>query len=156
MLNDDVKTKDGKPDLKKVRVFLQYVDEQLDGVEDKLSLKGKTLARAEMENSSHQCYYDSEKAKINSMIRWLELHIDKRRGDLYRYYTENHSRDLSERAKERFIDTDEEIFAMNETLIDLKEAFENYAAVVDAFRSRGFRLRDITELRVNQLQDDSL
>jgi hypothetical protein len=42
---------------------------------------------------------------------------------------------------------------MLELYLEVKDLHDRYAAVVDAFRSRGFALNNITKIRVAALED---
>ena len=89
-------------------------------------------------------------------MKFFEGRVTAVRGKLFRQYTESYSRELSDRAKEKYIDHDKEYTDVYSVLIEVEELYEKYVAVVDAIRNRGFALRNLTDLAVNQLTDYTL
>ena len=155
MLKDLVKDKQGKLDKKKLLLVAdQYIKEIEENGEKELSLKGKSLEAANMENSSMQHYYECVRVELNSVVKYVEFVIEKHRGAVFLYLTEKNQRDLSDRGKEKYIDSNDELLELNECLIAIKEVHNKYQSIVDAFKNRGFQLRNITELRIAQLNQD--
>jgi hypothetical protein len=120
--------------------ILQRYQDKLDLVPDLLSLKGKTIEQCNREQVEHYYQYDQHRAQLDALHKYMSSRVDNIRGKCFRKYTENYSRELPERSKEKYIDHDVEYLAM----------YELYLAVVDAFRNRGYALRQINEARVHQ------
>lgn len=155
MLIDGIKNKDGNINREGLFKILKSCRDELDqGAEPDVNMKGKSLELANRENSSLQHYYECRRIELNSILKWLDVIIDKHRAKVFQYLTEKNPRDLSDRAKEKYIDTNEGYMDLCELRIATLEVHDMYQSVVDAFRSRGFQLRNITELRVNQIQGD--
>lgn len=141
-----------KDKAKLVSILFQYEDE-LKEVENNLRIKGKKLEEANRENAIWQHYYDQRKIELGTLRKYFEQEVARVRGTLFKTYTESNSRDLSDRAKDKYIDHEKAYLDTNELLLEVQEMYEKYESVVDAFRSRGYALNNITKLRCASLED---
>lgn len=143
---------DIKPDLSNLVQILDRYEEAIKDLDDELKLKGKQLAQANSENPSLLAYYDERKAELKSIMQLVEMHIDKVKGELWQKFTENHSRDLGPRDKEMYVKKDPEYLKRYQLFLCVQELYMRYSAAVEAFIARGFSLRNITNLRVAQVE----
>lgn len=135
-----------------VKIIVRYTDDLRD-IEEQLAIEGKTLERANMEQASLQHFYDQRRSELYTLMKFLEREVDKVRGELWRKYTENHSRDLSPRDKDQYINNDKKYLDEHQLYLQVEELYKKYNAVVDAFAARGYALRNITNLRVASLEN---
>lgn len=135
---------------------LEHYEQELEQAEQILSLKGKRLEVANIENPSWQHFYDQRRIELYTLVKYFEAEVNRVRGKLFRSYKEQHSRELSEREINRYIDNEEAFLTMNEIYLEVKEVYEKYQAVVEAFRVRGYALNNITKIRVASLEDVEL
>lgn len=140
----------------KLSQILDEYESALDGVEDLIKIKGKKLEAANIENPAWQHYYDQKRIELHTLVKYFEAEVQRVRGRLFRSYKENHSRELNEREISRYIDNEEAFLTMNELYLEVKELYEKYQSVVDAFTSRGYSLNNITKIRVSSLEDVEL
>lgn len=138
-----------------VNVLAEY-EEALQEAEQHIAIKGKRLEAANVENAAWQVYFDQKKIELYTLVKYMDAEVQRVRGKLFRSYKENHSRELNEREINRYIDNEEAYLTMNELKLEVQELHEKYTAVVDAFRSRGFALNNITRIRVASLEDVEL
>jgi hypothetical protein len=134
-----------------IEEYETLIDEE--EVAKRLRIKGKVLETANTEQSGWQYYYETRKAEVHSLVKWLEAKLAAVRGKHFKKYTEHYSRELSDRQKDKYIDNEKEVLAQLEVYLQAKELYEKYEAVCDAFKSRGFALRNITEIRIRSLED---
>ncbi len=133
-------------------VLRQY-DEDIDAAVSRVSLKGKLLGKANEEQAGWLMYYESRRVEMKALVKFFEVQVAATRGKLFRQYTEQSSRELSDRAKEKYIDHDKEYININSMLIEVEETYEKLSAIVEAIKARGFSLRNLTDIAVNQLTD---
>lgn len=136
-------------------LFIKYHDE-LDQVEDRLALTGKTMERALKDQGQYPIKYADQLAELKTLNKYVGLEIGRVRGRLFKQITERHSIDLSDRAKDKIIDTEPEYLQYAELQLEIQELLDKTEAVVNAFTTRGFALRDITQLKINQLANSVL
>jgi hypothetical protein len=138
---------------KNVPDILAEYEKGLNEVEAKLKIEGKRLEVANHEHASEQFYYESRKADLRQLVKYFEGVTAAARGKLFRKYTEKYSRELSDRQKDKYIDNEKEYLTQYEIYLEIKQVYEKYEAVCDAFRSRGYALNNITKIRVASLED---
>jgi len=138
------------------KILGQYLDE-LNEAEQNLQIKGKSLENANKENPSWRYYYNQRLVELNTLVKYFESEIERVRGKLFRSYSPpNFNIDLSDRAKEKYIDHEEAYLAINEIYLEVKEVRDAFQAIVDAFQDRSYALNNITKIRVATLENDLL
>lgn len=125
----------------------------LDTAENDLTIEGKSLEKANRENPSRQYYYHQRFVELGILTKYFEREVERVRGKLFKGLTENNNRDLSDRAKDKYIDNEQAYLDMNEFYLEVKEVKDMYEAIIEAFRNRGYALNNITKTRVAQLED---
>lgn len=128
----------------------------LDQAKGHIQLSGKRIDLANIEQASWLAYYDERRAELRTLDKWLENEVGRVRGRLFKALTENNARDLSDRAKEKYIDTEPAYNNMFCVYLEIHEMYEQFISVVDAFKARGFALNNITRLKVAQVEDAQL
>lgn len=134
------------------KVLAEY-ESALQDVDKHLSIQGKTIEAANRENPSWHSYYDQKRVELHTLVKYVEAQVARVRGKLFRSYTEAHQRELSDRAKDKYIDNEEAYLETYEILLEVKELYDKYQAVCDAFQTRGYALNNITKIRVASLED---
>jgi len=142
----------GKDSINLPTILANY-ETALGGFEDKLEIKGKNLEHANSEQPAWQSYYDQRRIELYTLVKYYEGQINRVRGKLFKSYTETYSRELTDRAKDKYIDNEEAYLKMFEIYLEVKEVHDQYSAVVEAFKSRGYALNNITKIRVAALED---
>lgn len=145
------------PDLGKgyenLAAVLAEYDKALEEADDILEVKGKTLEQANKENPAWQAYYDQKRIELKTLVDYMEMQVNRVRGRLFKSYTETYQRDITDRAKDKYIDNEEAFLTTNEIYLEVKEMHNRYQAIVDGFTSRGYALNNITKIRVASLED---
>jgi hypothetical protein len=137
------------------KVLAEY-DAALEDADSILKIEGKTLETANKENPAWQVYYDQKRIELKTLTEYMEMQVQRVRGRLFKSYTEAHNRELSDRAKEKYIDNEKSFLDTNEIYLEVKEMYNRYQSVVDGFTSRGYALNNITRARVADVQDHLL
>lgn len=140
-------------DAEKLSEVLEEYEKALDGVEKIIEIKGKKLEHANRENPAWQLFYDQKKIELYTIVKYLELQVNRVRGKAFIRYTETYNRELSDRAKDKYIDNEAAVLAWNELYLEAKELYDKYASVVDAFKTRGYALNNITKIRVVSMEE---
>lgn len=135
--------------------MISYINE-IDNIEQKIQIKGKTLEQANKENPSEHYYYDKRRVELSTLVKYFEREIDRVRGKLFRGLTENNQRDISDRAKDKYIDCEQSYLDIHEYYLEVKELYEEYVAICEAFKARAYALNNITKIRVASLEDANL
>ena len=121
-----------------------------------LRFKGKTIKQANMENPVWQSYYDQKRIEVKSLVKHFENEVKRVEGKLFRNFKEKHSRELGEREITKYIANEDAYIRMRGYLIEVEEMYGQYESLIDAFRSRGYALNNITKAIVAQVEDNIL
>lgn len=133
--------------------IIEAYQDDLASIPANLNLKGKTLKQANLEHPTWYAFYDERRVELSIFSSLLETEVERTRGRLLKKYTENYSRELPERAKERYIDSEQAYIDVFKVYLIFKELQDKYAATVEAFKARGFALKNLVELAVNDLNE---
>lgn len=136
--------------------ILEEYNNALVDAEANLKLKGKTLGEANRENASHYAFYDERRIELKSLVDYMDNQVQRIRGQLFRGFTEQYNRELSDRAKEKYIDAEQPYLDIFEMYLEVKELYEQYCSVVEAFKMQGYSLRNITEARVASVENATI
>lgn len=150
----DNKSTDIKERYKNLGTILGDYLNDLSDAESHLKIEGKSLEKANRENPSYQFYYQQRFVELNTLVKYFEREIDRVRGKLFRAYSPpNFNIDLTDRAKDKYIDNEQAFLDTQEIYLEVKEVRDHYDALVEAFRTRGYALNNMTKLRVANLED---
>lgn len=128
-------------------------EQDLEGYQDNLRLKGKNIIVANNEQPSWLVYYDSRRAELKTALEYMELYVQKIRGKLWKEYTENYARDLQSKDKEQYINNEKAFLDAYELYLELKELHDRYVSVVEGFKNRGYALNNITRIITSEMGD---
>lgn len=131
--------------LEKLPDILNEYEKELENVHAILKIKGKTLRKANQE-AENQFFYDEKRRELYALVKFMDAKVNAVRGRIYRNLIEKSPRELSDRAKDRYIDNEHDYLVMYQIYLEVKEMYEKYESVVDAFRSRGFAINNLTKL----------
>lgn len=118
-----------------------------------LVIKGKSIEHANREQPSWLSFYDERRIELSTYVRFFEMEEKRVRGMLFKSYLEHYSRDLGERAIEKYIDTEQAYLEVHEKLLVVKELASQFESIVESFKARGYALNNITRIRVASLED---
>ena len=104
----------------KLSEVLEDYEKALVGIEVIMEIKGKTLAHANMENPAQQLFYDQKRAELYTIVKYLELQVNRVRGKMFVKYSETYNKDLSDRAKDKYIDNESSVLTWNELYLEAK------------------------------------
>jgi len=133
-------------------IIAEY-EKGLENVEDNLTIKNKKLETANVEQPGWQLYYESRKAELRVLVKYFEGQTAAVQGGLFRKFTEKYTRELSDRQKDKFIANEKKYLDQYEIYLEIREVYEKYEAVCNAFVSRGYALNNITKIRVASIED---
>ena len=102
------------------KIIAEYED-ALEGYEEHLNIKGKTLEAANREQAGRQVFYDQKRLELYTLVKYLDTDINRVRGKLFKKYTENYSRELSDRVKDKYIDNEKAYLDKKELYLEVKE-----------------------------------
>jgi len=149
----DSSAKDIKKRFAKLPVILAEYESVLEDAKKNIEIEGKRLEIANREQPVWMNYYFQKKIELNTLVKYIESQVQRVRGKLFRSYDSTMQRDLSDRAKDKYIDNEDAYLEMFEIYLEVKETYDKYSALVDVMQQRGYSLNNITKIRVASLED---
>jgi hypothetical protein len=151
---DLTKVRGGWEQVKKAlpAIIAEY-EEDIDLVEKRITLAGKTGPQAQKEQASWPVYYGMKKAEVSKLLKYIEGQMLSCRGKLMKKYIDNYSRDVGERILNQYINNEEEYLSYLQLYLEVEELKDKFSAICDAFDRRGFALRDWTQIKIAELED---
>ena len=128
-------------------VLAEY-DGELEDVEDIIALKGKTLEKANRENPAWHGYYDQKKVELGILVKFMEANVAKVRSKLFRDLSNFNQREMSDNAKNKYIDSEDSYLLAYELYLETKEMYDKFEVVSKAFQTRGYALNNLTKIVV--------
>jgi hypothetical protein len=136
---------------------LTIYEKELEKAEERVTMRGKSLAEAQKEQTAWPVFYGMKRAEIYVIFKRLDSRVAAIRGRLHRFYKEHDSLGSSERQIDKYVDANEEFLAANELLLHVEEIYKKYNEVIEnGFDKRGFALRDFTQARVHEIHNEIL
>jgi hypothetical protein len=142
-----------KPDFSNLVTILDEYDEILTLAEGDLTLVGKTLHDANRDQPIHVRYYSSKLVEIKSLQKHIDARANVIRGTLWGKFKENHSISLGTRDIDQYIAKEPSYSDVMEIIVLVSETVQQFEVLVEAFKSRGFALRNITNARIAEVQE---
>ena len=133
--------------------LIQEYDLELSEASQRLSIRGKNLDEALREQCAWPLFYDVKRAELKTLVKYFDTQQCSIRGLLTRKFKENYSRDIGDRMIEKYIDNEPEYLQIRGITLEIEEIYDQYVAVMDAFKVRGFALRDLTEAKVASIHN---
>lgn len=144
------------PNMKNIQNLLDQYTEDLIPYANNLTIDNKTLEKCLKEQATWCAYYGERNAELSTIIKHIENQIKRIRGILTVQYNENYNPKLSERVTDKYIDRENDYLDIYSVLLEVQELKSKYENVLEAFKSRGYALRNITEARINEINQVTL
>ena len=145
-----------KIDLLNVISYLEKYENALKEAEPLFDLKGQLLEKLCRTHPQYLVRYDQLLSEIKSLEGIVELRLEEKEGILWKKYNEGYQRQLSGRDIQAYISGEVEVVKIKEILLEVQSYKSQYNAIVEAFKTMGWRLNNIVKLRISELQDTIL
>ena len=140
-----------KENFENVAVVIEEYNTELEKVKNDLNVKNKALDTANIEQASLMYLYYERYVELKAILNYIDDQLNATKGRLWKTLTEDSNRVLQQKDKEQYINTDSEYLAMRELFIEIEELTAKYAAVVEAFKSRGYVLNNLIRLALKDI-----
>jgi len=131
---------------------LEDYEKKLSPIKADLNVTGKALDRANLEQASLMYLYNECYVELKAILSYVEdAFLNATKGRLWKNLTDDNNRMLQQKDKEQYINADLEFLAARELYVEVEELTAKYAAAVEAFKSRGYVLNNLTRLALKDL-----
>jgi chaperonin cofactor prefoldin len=143
----------GEIALKKIPARISAYQSLIDAAEPIFELDGKRIETACKEHAKNLMFYDVMLQECKSIEETIRYKIDELESTLYRNLNENSNRVLGTRDIQQYIKSDPQFVNAQEVLMEVIVVKRKLEAIVEALKSMGWSLNNITKLRIAQLED---
>jgi hypothetical protein len=138
-------------DLTQLPDTLSECDEFIAEMHQLVKIEGKLLLDVANSQSSTISKCVIKRAEIKKLMKISEALVNQVRGKLFRVYTENMDIQLSDRAKEKYVDSDSEFLDAYAINAEITERYDKLDGLCQALVARGFVIRNIVDIKLNAL-----
>lgn len=132
--------------------IIEHFENELEKAEQHLTLKNKSLHDANVEQPAYYVFYSQLHEEVKTLERFIENRMLNKKGKLWRDFKEHHSIQLSSTDITNYIEGDKDYAKLHTYSLIIGELVGNYASVVKAFEQRGYALKNLTLMRVHEIQ----
>ncbi len=136
--------------------LLNQYEDDLAGYPEGLNLKGKTLDTALKEQATWSAYYGERAVELGIIHKYIDAQVARIRANKTVQYNENYNPSLAATMIDKYINKEEDYLSMHEVYLEVEELLGKYKTVLEAFKTRGYALRNITEARIAELSQVTL
>jgi hypothetical protein len=115
-------------------------------------MTGHRLEQLNKEHSQNLIKFDTKFRELKSLEEFIKMKLEEVRAFRWKKYMENYNFKLSGRDIEAYIAGDEEYVTMYQIMLEVTNTKRKFEAVVEGLKNMGWRLADITKLRVAQIE----
>ena len=144
------------PNMENLPDLLSQFEEDLADYALNLAIKGKMLETTLKEQATWSAYYGERAVELGIISKYLDAQVKKVRAELVVRYNENYNPSLSERLMNSYIDREDAYLSINEIGLEVSELLDKYKMILEAFKNRGYALRNITEGRIADIHQVTL
>lgn len=144
-------------DLQQLPNTLSECDDFILDMVQLIKVEGKQLLNVANEQSSEmaqQCVI--KRAEIKKLMKMSDALVNQTRGKLFRKYTETMDLQLSDRAKDKYVDSDPEFLDACAINAEITERYDKLDGLHQCLVSRGYLIRNIVDIKQNALDYTSL
>jgi Recombination, repair and ssDNA binding protein UvsY len=132
---------------------LARIERRLEGWEQNISLDGKNIEVANIEQPSWIAYYDQIAVEAYSISEYCEMLVKKVRAERMHYIKNQSSKDYTDSAIQRAIDGDKQFIYQQQIYLEVREVYDKCKSIVESFKQRSYSLNNIVKLRENELEN---
>lgn len=136
--------------------LVEKYEAALERIVEDVKIKGKTLEVANREQGDLTLEYATLHSECSTVTKYFESILNSTRSEIFKKYQKTSDKLLTDRAIEKYTDSETQYLDQYHLYLELVAIRDKLGAAVEALKSRGFALRNITEVRVNGLQHSAI
>lgn len=138
--------------LGKIPGRIAIYEQLIDGAEEVFKLEGKGLEECCKVHAQNLMFYDVMLQECKTIEETIKGKVDEIEGQLYQKYHSGMQLKLSTTDIRQYIKGDPAFVKACEILLEVQHTKRRLEAIVEALRSMGWSINNITKLRIAQLE----
>jgi hypothetical protein len=139
-----------------VETFLDAALNKIKNHKDHLSIKGKNIEVANVEQASYLAYYDEIRVDLKSLLAYYEVKVKEAKAAAWKLINDMSKMDHSDREKDILVNNNPSYQKVQRIYLEVKEMYDTLDSICEQFRNRAFTLNNIVKIRVAALEDITL
>lgn len=145
---------DIKKDITKVVDYLEKFENAISDAEPLFDIEGKRLEQLNRDLPNNLLKYKQLLKEIKYIADYVsDVYLAKISSQKYKEINEKSHRALTQREIQIYIDSDESYVETKELALEVELVKEKIVSIVEAFEQMNWSLKNITQLRINEMQD---
>lgn len=132
---------------------LVEIERKIKNWERDVSLDGKNLQSAVVEQPSLLAYYDQVAVEAGYYVDLMEMMLKKVRAERTKFIRDNFARDYTDSAVQKAVEGDKEYQKVYAIYIEVKEVYDKCKSLVEAFKQRSYSLNNLVKIHENELEN---
>lgn len=129
------------------------IEKKIENWRDDISLDGKNLQSAVVEQPSLLAYYDQVAVEAGYYVDLMEMMVKKVRAERIKFIRDNFARDYTDSAIQKAVEGDPQYVKVYEIYIEVKEVYDKCKSLVEAFKQRSYSLNNLVKIHENELEN---
>lgn len=142
--------------LKRVPTQIALYEQLIEAAEPIFKLEGRKLGEAVAQHAQDLMFYDVMLQECKTIEDVIRMKVEEIESNLYRKYNEGMQRALGQRDIVNYIKGDAAYVEAYEILLEVVHVKRQLEAIVEALKTMGWSLTNITKLRIAQLEHVNL
>lgn len=134
---------------------IEFYENELIEARKQLDIKGRIEVICKMIPGWAE-YRFNQLQELEAILKYLNLKLDKKRGEKHRYYMEKYNRQLSSRDAEKYAEGDDDVLEIALLINQVALVRNKMLGVTKGIEYLHFQISSITKLRVAGIDDASL
>lgn len=136
--------------------LIKGYERKLEKWREDISIDGKNIEEVNMQQASLTAYYDQIKIELKAILDFLDMKVKETRSKSLKALNKNSSLSLSDRAKEKILDSDKSYISIYKLFLIAKEVHAKSDMVANNFAQRSYTLNNIVKIREKELENITL
>lgn len=111
-----------------------------------IGLENRTVKEVNVDQASGIVKYGYCAVQAKILMEFVEIKLRQRKTFLHKDLIENNNHSFTDREREKMFDDDETYLDMQILLLEVKERHGLFTNILEAYKARGFALRNINDL----------
>lgn len=143
----------GGEKLKGLPAMINSIENKIRDAPQDISLNGKNIQSAVVEQPSLLAYYDEVAVEAYSIVKYVDALVKKVRADRLKFIKENSQRDYTDTSIQKVIDGDPEYIKMYLIYLEVVEVYDKCKSIVESFKQRSYSLNNMVKIYENEIQN---
>jgi len=121
-----------------------------------IGLDNRTVKEVNVDQATGIVKYGYCAVQAKVLMEFVEIKLRQRKTFLHKNLIENSNHSFTDREREKMFDDDEAYLDIQILLLEVKERHGLFANILEAYKARGFALRNINDLLIEHIEQTLL